>query len=173
MSFEIRTVTETEITAAGKIYTACSHAMNQKGLFNWTPEYPTQKEAERDQRAGALYGAFDGKVLMGVVTLDNTPAPEYATVSWGIQSGAALYIHRLAVHPSYQRRGLAKKLITFAEKQAQKMAASAVRIDSFSGNHRAVLTYEKLGFVKRGEIYYRNKDPRVRELPFYCFEKAI
>ena len=61
---EIRTVTETEITAAGKIYTACSHAMNQKGLFNWTPEYPTQKEAERDQRAGALYGAFDGKVLM-------------------------------------------------------------------------------------------------------------
>ena len=56
---EIRTVTETEITAAGKIYTACSHAMNQKGLFNWTPEYPTQKEAERDQRAGALYGAFD------------------------------------------------------------------------------------------------------------------
>ena len=173
MSLEIRTITETEITAAGEIYTACSRAMNQKGLFNWTPEYPTQREAERDQRAGALYGAFDGDVLMGIVTLDNTPAPEYATVSWEIQSGSALYIHRLAVHPAYQRRGLAKKLITFAEKQAQKMGAAAVRIDSFSGNHHAVLTYEKLGFVKKGEIYYRNKDPRVRDLPFYCFEKAL
>ena len=63
---EIRTVTETEITAAGKIYTACSHAMNQKGLFNWTPEYPTQKEAERDQASGRSVRRFDGKVLMGV-----------------------------------------------------------------------------------------------------------
>ena len=57
MSFEIRTITEAEVAAAGEIYTACSRAMNQKGLFNWTPEYPTRKK--RSVTSGpALYTAL-------------------------------------------------------------------------------------------------------------------
>ena len=173
MNLEIRKITEGEVSAAGAIYAACSRAMNLKGLFNWTPEYPTQNEAARDQRAGALFGAFYDGTLAGVVTLDDTPAPEYAAISWKVQTGAALYIHRLAVHPFYQRKGLAKKLISFAEELAKANGSAAVRIDSFSGNHNAVRTYEKQGFKRMGEIFYPNKDPRVRELPFYCFEKAL
>ena len=33
--------------------------------------------------------------------------------------------------------------------------------------------FRRMGFRQVGEIYYPEKDARVRDYPFYCFEKNL
>lgn len=170
---DIHKVAESDTRRVGEIYHHCALHMNEKGLFNWTEEYPTVKEAVVDQERGVLYGIYEDTILMGVITLDQRPASEYAAVHWEYAMEDSLCIHRIAVDPPFRRKGAASKLLRFAEQYACEQGLRALRIDSFSRNKRAVRLYQRRGFIIRGDIYYLNKDERVRDIPFHCFEKIL
>lgn len=169
----IQKVTAQETTRVGEIYANCARHMNDKGLYNWTSEYPSVKEAIIDQEKGILYGIYDEDTLIGVISLDQTPAQEYRTVAWKYPIEESLCVHRVAVDPHFRRRGAAGKLLKYADAMASERGLNAIRIDSFSKNHRAVRLYLKHGYELRGEIYYEKKDERVRGIPFHCLEKII
>ena len=169
----IRNILPEEIKQAGAIFTRTVQEMNEAGLYNWTSEYPTIKEAQNDQKQGALYGAFDGDTLLGFCTLDTYMAPQYDSISWTFDSCTALCIHRLAVDPGVRRRGVAAALLAFAADLARSKGLTSLRVDSFSQNYRAVSLYEQSGFQFRGELFYPGKDPRVNTLPFFAFEKSL
>ncbi|WP_102275341.1 GNAT family N-acetyltransferase [Cytobacillus massiliigabonensis] len=59
-------------------------------------------------------------------------------------------IHRLMVHPNHFRKGIAKKLLEYIEKNA--MGTKTLIVSTGSKNMPAVQFYEKFGFVKTGEI---------------------
>jgi len=89
-------------------------------------------------------------------------------VHWKNNEGKVLVIHRLAVHPPFQKQGFAKKLMDFAEDHAIKNGCAAVRLDAYSGNERVLRFYENRGYQKRGEVNFSG-----RVLPFFCYEKEI
>jgi ribosomal protein S18 acetylase RimI-like enzyme len=79
-----------------------------------------------------------------------------------------LVIHRLAINPVQQGKGFAKRLISFAEGEILRMDFKSIRLDAFSGNLKALMLYEGMGYQKRGEVNFPG-----RNLPFICFEKIL
>jgi len=120
-----------------------------------------------DARNSSLYIADSDAGCLGAVCLDRNQPPEYGPVNWsGV--GRVSVIHRLCVDPAHQGRGIARRLLDFVEAEARRSGSVWVRLDAYSGNPRAIRMYGRRGYRNVGEIWF----PR-RELPFYCFEKAV
>jgi ribosomal protein S18 acetylase RimI-like enzyme len=80
-----------------------------------------------------------------------------------------LYIHRLAVDPNFQKKGIGKSLMDFAEDYAKKNQFKTVRLDTFSQNKRNNKFYKSREYVKLGDVFF----PMQSEYPFHCYEKII
>jgi ribosomal protein S18 acetylase RimI-like enzyme len=93
----------------------------------------------------------------------------YDIIDWQTPDGNNLYIHRLAVHPEFQGRGIARQLMDYAEAYAQKEKCTAVRLDTFSKNPRNHRFYKARGYQQLGDVYF----PKQSEAPFHCFEKIL
>lgn len=77
-------------------------------------------------------------------------------------------IQRIAVFPTWQKMGVGKKLIEFAEQYARENNYKSVRLDVASSSEALFKLYESIGFKFTGEVHY----PKQKE-PFKCLEKVI
>ena len=93
----------------------------------------------------------------------------YLPVKWKTKNDNNLYIHRLAVHPDFQKKGIGKILMDFAEKYAKEKKFASVRLDTFSVNKRNLKFYESRGYQRLEGIYF----PKQSEFPFYCYELIL
>lgn len=75
---------------------------------------------------------------------------------WLTYDGRRLYLHHLAIHPSYQRRGLGRYLTEKAIRHAQEMNVQ-IKLEVPSDNPRAIGLYRSCGFhpVDNYEILIR------------------
>ncbi|MCE5171694.1 GNAT family N-acetyltransferase [Paenibacillus profundus] len=144
----------------------CTEQMHSQGINQWDENYPNAHILMEDIRSGWLHTYRDGEEIVGMMTLDENQEEEFEAISWRDQGGRALIAHRLAVKPSHQGQGIAKKLLAFADNYAQEQGYSSLRFDSYSKNTKAVELYKRLGYEVRGEIVYPSL-----EFPFYVFEK--
>jgi len=77
-------------------------------------------------------------------------------------------VHRLAVRKEYWNKSVGKNLMLFAEKLTIYKGLRSVRLDTYSGNPKAMQFYKKLDYKQLGEIDLKpNKDK------YHCFEKII
>jgi ribosomal protein S18 acetylase RimI-like enzyme len=106
--------------------------------------------------------------LVATITIDAKGAPEYHAVKWLSEDGKSLFVHRLAVHPRWHRQKIAAGLMDFARSLAVENGCTSIRLDVYSGNPRAVKFYESCGYIRTGQVYFRNKKP-----PFLCYEKIL
>jgi ribosomal protein S18 acetylase RimI-like enzyme len=90
-------------------------------------------DVERWLRDGGGVLAWLGETLVG-------------SVVWSYRD-AWFYVQHVAVHPEYRRRGLATRMMTWIEAEAQRCgyAQLALRIRSAQSGNQAL--YEGLGFV--------------------------
>jgi len=93
---------------------------------------------------------------------------EYRPLRWRWTGGRVLVIHRLCVHPEWQRQGIARHLMDFAENYASDHGFACIRLDAYTGNPRALALYERRGYERAGQTFF----PR-RRLPFDCFERIV
>ena len=93
----------------------------------------------------------------------------YSPVKWKTKNDNNLYIHRLAVHPDFQKKGVGKILMDFAEEYAKEKKFVSVRLDTFSVNKRNLKFYESRGYGRLEEIHF----PKQSEFPFYCYELIL
>jgi ribosomal protein S18 acetylase RimI-like enzyme len=78
--------------------------------------------------------------------------PAVGTLRLHVPLGADyLYVTRVAVHPDWQRRGFAGRLLAFAEAEARRRGLRAVRLDTPGGHSRLVRFYQRYGFEPAGE----------------------
>ena len=105
---------------------------------------------------------------LGFISINEDQSPEYKELVWSDEGGRVLVIHRLAVNPEWQKQGVGRQLMDFAENYAMKKGYTSIRLDAYSGNPGALNLYECRGYKKVGQLFF----PR-RELPFYCYEKMI
>ena len=89
-------------------------------------------------------------------------------IPWRVQ-GPAYYIHRLAVDPEFQRRGIASAMVSAAESRARAGGARSVRMETAGTNRAADRLYRKLGYPVLGSF----PNPWTDSGPILCYEKPL
>lgn len=70
---------------------------------------------------------------------------------WGAWNGRRAVVSGLAVHPSYQGHGIARRLITTVEERFRAKGVTRLSLEITADNHRVIPLYENLSFrVKEG-----------------------
>lgn len=150
------------------MYEACKAAMRASQNFQWTDTYPNFNIVEQDIKSGHLYVLSDGKSVLGSIVVNTDQDPQYDKIKWEETIGPFLIIHRLAVHPAHQKKGLAKKLMEFAENFALINQYKSIRLDAYTANVAASRLYIERMYKERGQLYFRNL-----AIPFCCYEKQV
>jgi len=150
------------------LLSASTKHMESNGINQWGDFYPTKEIIKTDIQTKTLYTAVDNNILFGVINISENQEEQYNSIDWSDDSDKILVIHRLAVHPEYQKQGIARKLMDYAENYGQENGYSSIRLDAYSINKRVLRFYENLRYIKRGEVFFPNRDA-----PFYCYEKLL
>ncbi len=146
--------------------------MRATGNLQWDDNYPSPGVFEEDIRLSQLWVAEAGESIAGVAALTADQSPEYVQAGWDI-SVPAVVVHRLAVDPAFQGRGVAIALLQQAETVARRRifppAVPRVRVDTNTKNQATQRLLPKLGYTLSGEIGLEFR-PGLR---FFCYEKIL
>jgi ribosomal protein S18 acetylase RimI-like enzyme len=108
-------------------------------------------------------------VVIGCICISSEMDEVYKNVKWLTKNKKNIYLHRLAVHPTFQGKGYAISLMNYAEQLALKKEYESIRLDTFSGNQKNNKFYKLQGYTKLEKIFFRKQS----DLPFYCYEKIV
>ena len=137
--------------------------MDEQAIPQWDDIYPSDAILKDDiERQQMHLVEVEGHVA-GFIVINEEQSPEYRDVAWQY-SGQAMVIHRLTIDPAYERRGLAKRLMDFAEEVAATTAYACIHLDAFTQNPAAIALYENRGYRKAGKVRFRKGE-------FFCYEK--
>ena len=99
--------------------------------------------SEMEVNPDFFIGAYEGNRLVGTVI-----------ASWDLRKG---WINRLAVDPTYQRRGVAKALIAEAEKVLKKKGAKIICALIEDYNSSSMELFKKCGYIEDRDVVYFSK----------------
>lgn len=146
---------------------SCGKHMRENGIDQWDENYPDRQSIENDLHTKTLFVWKEAKKILGIIVLNENQDEEYQQINWSTsETNRNLVVHRLAVLPSHQGRGLARKLMDFAENFAKEQNYDAIRLDTFSQNPRNQKFYSNRGYTNLGPVYLKYK----KEHPYYCYE---
>ena len=152
-----------------QIMMLCKNDLINKGIYQWNEKYPSKNVLQNDIELQQLWVLKEKQTLVGCVVLTTIEDEEYKPVKWLTKTQNFLYIHRLAVHPDFQGKGNAQKLMDYSENYAIKNNFDSIRLDTFSQNKRNQKFYEQRNYRKLENIYFYNQSND----PFICFEKIL
>lgn len=141
--------------------------MKEEHNDQWDEVYPTEVVFEKDVQNGSLYVLEEEGRVVGSITVDQNEPVEYERILWE-KKGPAYTFHRLVVNPHERGKGVAQKLIAYAEEVAIHNQVPYMKIDTYSLNKKAQNLFGKSGYKKAGEMEFQGKTH-----PFYCYEKIL
>ena len=165
----IRIAKKEEIHQIITITRACADFMSSQNIFQWNENYPSKEAFEKDLKQNELYVLIQNEKIVGCITITSKIDAEYIPIKWLTPNKNNIYIHRLAIHPKFQGKGFAQKLMDFAENFAIRNRYSSIRLDTFSKNKRNQKFYELRHYKRLGNCYFPNQS----EDPFYCYELVL
>lgn len=136
------------------LFKAVTRELQKREIKQWDRFYPNRFVIGKDLKQQHLFGMKENNKVIAVITLDRNQSGKYQTISWKVEAEKVGCIHRFAVHPDHQGKGVGKQLLQFAEEQAQREGLQSIRLDVFSANPSAISMYEKAGYQKRGQIFF-------------------
>jgi GNAT superfamily N-acetyltransferase len=142
--------------------------MRASGNLQWDDQYPNASVFERDVAKATLWVAEVDGHIAGVAAITTDQEPEYADVGWDI-SELAIVVHRLAVDPAFQGKGVAMALMLQAEAVGRARGIAVWRVDTNTQNEATQRLFPKLGYLLAGEIGLGFR-PGLR---FQCYEKRL
>ncbi len=155
-----------EAERAHAIVAACGRDMLERlGFDHWWP--PRSLEHMRtDARDRELWLLLDGDgAAIATFTVGGTQLPSYPPL-WDPSVERALYLNRLAVLPSAQRRGIGRFCMERVEARARERGDGAVRFDALAKHEKLLGFYRALGYRERGHADNCGLD-------VVCFEKIL
>jgi ribosomal protein S18 acetylase RimI-like enzyme len=150
------------------LFRSVTQDLQRQGIRQWDWFYPNGIVIGSDLRNKSLYGLIIDDHVVAAVVLDTKQSSKYAALKWGDKQEKPACIHRLAVRPEYQGKGLGKQLLQFAEDLARQQGRTSIRLDVFTGNPSAVSMYSRAGYQQVGEVLFP-----FRQVPYMCFEKLL
>ena len=164
----IRLAQTGDVPAIMQIVRAVVPPMRASGNLQWDDVYPNPAVFDQDIALSQLWVAEIDGCLAGVVALTTEQSPEYVQAGWDIEV-LAIVVHRLAVDPAFQGRGVAIALMQQAEVVAEEKGIDRVRADTNTHNQVMQRLMPKLGYDLSGEIGLEFR-PGLR---FFCYEKLL
>lgn len=140
--------------------------MESENIYQWDEIYPDEDTIVDDINSQTLYVYTDENTIKGFMVINRDQDEQYEALKWDYNLGRHLVIHRLCIDSRYQRKGIAKTLLEYADMFGKQNKYESIRLDAFIQNKRACNMYEKAGYRKVGIVTFRKGD-------FYCFEKGL
>jgi len=158
-----------EINNIMKMIHNCANDLISKNIFQWNEKYPSRDIFLSDIEKKNLFIIKNNSGIIGCIALSHEKDIEYTDVKWLTKDDKNLYLHRLAVDPKFQKKGIGKLLMDFAEDYARNNKFISVRLDTFSMNERNNRFYKSRKYTKLDDVYFPNQS----EFPFHCYEKIL
>ena len=165
----IRRGVHEDLTPILEITKNCAVKMDAMGIYQWNENYPNRNAFIDDIKNNELLVFTKGALLVGCIALCTKMDDVYKDVKWLTKDVKSLYVHRLAVDPQFQKKGIGKKLMDYAEDFAKKNNFISVRLDTFSKNKNNMRFYERRGYKRLEKVFF----PEQSRFPFYCYELII
>lgn len=162
----IRGAKISEIDEILTITKACAAFMIKNDILQWNEHYPSKQAFINDIARDELFVLQVDEKIIGTIVISTLMDDEYIPIEWLTPNDKNIYIHRLSIHPNYQGKSYARKLMDFAENYAKEKGFVSVRLDTFSQNKRNQKFYEARGYTKLGDIFF----PKQSQHPFHCYE---
>jgi len=135
----------------------CSRQLLSKGVKYWNNSHADYNEISEDITNERVYLLVNNRVTIGTITIKpDKNNPNMMEVS------------RLAIYPTFQKRGLGHEILKFAEDFARKNGATSLKGITPIDDPSLGKLFEKYGFVNQGvETEIPEEFTRIR------FEKKI
>lgn len=166
---KIRLANDKDIIRVLEITNACANHMINQNIFQWDENYPSQEAFKEDVQNNSLYVIEKNNDILGCLCISAKIDDVYKNVKWLTLNERNIYLHRLAIHPDHQGKGLALKLMSYAEEFTIQKGYKSIRLDTFSGNPKNNKFYTLQGYTKLEKIFYRDQS----DMPFHCYEKIL
>ena len=122
--------------------------------FTSNTSYPDYHRLVREVENGNLYMIKHKGVCIGTVTFDEQQEAAFDEIEWKNKSDKFIVIHRIAVFPSWQKKGIGRMLIEFVENYAKENDYKSIRLDVASSSSHLIKLYESIGYALTGDILY-------------------
>ncbi|MEO1560928.1 MAG: GNAT family N-acetyltransferase [Cyanobacteria bacterium J06632_19] len=173
MRLSISQVTVSEIPALHQILVECGLDLQKRfNLYYWVPPYPLEKML-KDANKMDIYAIKLDSELIGTFTIE-TKMPsgyfKYGDINWQNPGLSAFCIHRLAVLPLFQGKGIGTWCLQQIENLAINRNYSAVRLDAVKKNQKLLKFYEQSVYKRVGEMIFYPED---KYEDAFVFEKVL
>ncbi|MCJ8289965.1 MAG: GNAT family N-acetyltransferase [Crocinitomicaceae bacterium] len=159
-----------EIDAIIALTKRCGEHMRKNGIDQWDEDYPDRTDIENDIKTETLFAYRDDETIIGIVVLNESQEIEYDAINWLTDSKSRnLVVHRLAVDPDRQGKGIARMLMDHTEDYARQHQYDSIRLDTFSQNPRNQRFYTNRGYTDLGSVFLKYK----KEHPYFCYELLL
>jgi len=138
-----------------------------EGSQQWQDGYPNPTVVALDIEAHAGHVLVTEDQVIGYCALLLNNEPAYANIEgkW-LTDGEFVVLHRLAISANYLGKGLGKRILKNIEKFALEQQVYSIKADTNYDNIAMLKTFENMGFVYCGEVYFRGS-------PRKAFEKVL
>lgn len=176
---QLRQTTVDDIDAAFEIIEQAKARIADLGIDQWQAGYPDRAVIERDVACGKSFVVVDDDgAILGTAMFDEEGEPAYDELvegAWKTTSSSSepgyLVVHRVAVGSASAGRGVARYILSEAERKALERGFASVRIDTHLGNAPMRGALEKCGYVQCGIFLLANRNESTRERVAY--EKIV
>ena len=164
----IRKANKGDLENIMKMYKSCVKGMLANDIDQWDESYPNAKVIMEDLIAQTYFVALENGVIIGGINIDKNQDKTYLEIDWEDKSDSFLVVHRLGVKEEFWNKKIGKDLMLFTENLVKERGLKSIRLDTYSGNPKAMEFYRRLGYRELGPI---NLKPNKNE--YYCYEKII
>ena len=164
----IRKANKTDLENIMKMYKSCVKGMLENGIDQWDDTYPNTEIISEDLNVGTYYVAEIDGTIIGGVNVDKNQDDTYLALDWEDKSDSFLVVHRLGVKEELWNKKIGKDLMLFTENLVIEKGLKSIRLDTYSGNPKAMGFYRRLGYTELGTI-----DLKPDKEKYFCFEKII
>lgn len=164
----IRKAKKPDLENIMKMYKSCVTGMLRNGIDQWDETYPNTEIISQDLNVGTYYVAEMDKTIISGINIDKNQDPTYLDIDWKDKSDSFLVVHRLGVKEEFWNKRIGKDLMLFTEKLVIEKGLKSIRLDTYSGNPKAMEFYRRIGYTELGTI-----DLKPDKDKYHCFEKII
>ena len=165
---KIRKANKSDLDNIMLMYKSCVKGMLANDIDQWDETYPNAEVIMEDLIAQTYFVAEENSIIIGGINIDQNQDKTYLEINWEDKSNSSLVVHRLGVKEKFWKKGIGKKLMIFAENLVVEKGLKSIRLDTYSGNPKAMEFYINLGYQQLGHIYLKEGKNE-----YYCFEKII
>lgn len=161
----IRKAANSDIEQIMTIVRSAQQSLRELGIDQWQDNYPNIASIECDIKEGVGYVYLADDTIVGYAAIVTTGEEAYNEINdqW-LYGSNYVVVHRLCVHASCHRSGIAIKLMHHAANIGRDISLPAFRIDTHSGNIRMQSMLKKLGFRQVGIVHYSSGERVAYEL---------